>query len=92
MEITQQGEATLSEEAVLARIEAAVCEIAESKGAAQPKVTASSRMLGGELPIDSLDLASIVLRLDTETGQRPFEEGFIEFHTAGELAKLYSQP
>jgi acyl carrier protein len=91
MEIIQQGETALSEEAVLARIEAAVGEIAESKGAVQPKVTASSRMLGGELPIDSLDLATIVLQLDTETGQRPFEDGFIEFHTAGELAKLYSR-
>jgi acyl carrier protein len=91
MEIRPQGEVKVSEETVLARIEAAVGEIAVSKGAAQPQVTAASRMLGGELPIDSLDLATIVLRLDAETGQRPFEDGFIEFHTAGELAKRYSQ-
>lgn len=82
----------MSEEAVLARIEAAVGEIAESKGASQPKVSAASRMLGGELPIDSLDLATIVLQLDAETGRQPFKDGFIEFRTAGELAKLYSQP
>jgi acyl carrier protein len=81
----------LSEEAVLARIEAAVGEIAGAKGTAQPKVSAASRMLGGELPIDSLDLATIVLQLDAETGHQPFKDGFIEFRTAGELAKLYSQ-
>jgi len=82
----------VSEEFVLTRIDAAVGEIAEAKGAAKPRVSAASRMLGGELPIDSLDLATIVLQLDAETGQQPFKDGFIEFRTAGELAKLYSQP
>jgi len=42
------------------------------------------------LPIDSLDLAQIVLDLQSLTGRDPFEAGFIEFRTAGELASLFS--
>ena len=41
-----------------------------------------------ELPIDSLDLATVVIELEVEMGIDPFKDGFISFPTARELAKL----
>jgi hypothetical protein len=46
-------------------------------------------LLGGNLRIDSLDLAMLVRELEELNGHDPFAGGFIEFRTAGELAKLY---
>jgi acyl carrier protein len=48
-------------------------------------------LLGGGLPIDSLDLAGLVVELELATGLDPFKDGFVEFRTAGELADLYSR-
>jgi acyl carrier protein len=42
------------------------------------------------LGIDSLDLATIVVQLTEATGEDPFQGGFIEFRTVGELTRLYS--
>lgn len=47
-------------------------------------------ILGGDLPVDSLDLAALVVELQGVTGHDPFAEGFINFRTVGELADLYS--
>ena len=66
-------------------------DLAESKGASAPKVTEFSLLLGGDLPIDSLDLATIVVQLEEVTGYDPFSHGFIEFRTAGDLARLYAK-
>ncbi len=76
---------------VFAQLEAIIHDIASSKGASVPKLTESTLMLGDALPIDSLDLASIVVRLEEVTGYDPFSEGFIEFRTASELARLYAK-
>ena len=46
-------------------------------------------LTGGELPIDSLDLATIVIEMQERTGRDPFESGFSEFRTVGELATLF---
>ena len=43
-----------------------------------------------ETPLDSLALAEVVVRLETKTGKDPFNEGFVNFQTVGELAKLYA--
>lgn len=50
-------------EEILNEIEKSVKEIAQSKGMPIPAVTAKTELLGGDLPIDSLDLAGIVLQL-----------------------------
>lgn len=42
-----------------------------------------------ETPLDSLDLAIIVVKLEEKTGKDPFKAGFIPFATIEELAKLY---
>jgi len=76
---------------VLQHIEEIVGDIAEAKGLARPTVGESMQVLGGDLPIDSIDLASVVLELETRTGYDPFKAGFINFRQVGELARLYSR-
>jgi acyl carrier protein len=78
-------------EKILSEIEKIVKEIAQSKGMPINAVTAKTELLGGDLPIDSLDLAGIVLQLEDATGYDPFKEGFIDFRTVGELARLYKR-
>jgi acyl carrier protein len=46
--------------------------------------------VGGSLGIDSLDLAGLVVDLQTSTGLDPFAAGFVNFRTAGELADLFA--
>jgi acyl carrier protein len=75
---------------VMKHLEQAVSDTLAMKGCPPTALTASTRVLGGDLAIDSLDLAAIVVTLAETTGKDPFSEGFIEFRTIGELAKLYS--
>lgn len=63
----------------------------DSAETSPPHVEAGSRLLGGELPIDSLDLATIVIELQQLTGKDPFANGFINFQTVSELAELYAE-
>jgi acyl carrier protein len=77
--------------AVFQRLEDIIRDIATAKGAAVPKLTESTLLLGDQLPIDSLDLASVVVQMEEATGYDPFSEGFIEFRTAGDLARLYAK-
>lgn len=42
-----------------------------------------------DLPIDSLDLATLLVNLEVETGIDPFKAGFKTFYTVGELTALY---
>lgn len=75
---------------VIASIVVVLKRVVEDKGEPLPEITADTPFLGGQLPIDSLDLATIVVELDIATGLDPFALGFIEFRTVGELADLYS--
>jgi len=54
----------------------------------ESEIKPDSRVLG-ELPLDSLALAVIVVELEERTGKDPFKGGFIRFNTVGELAALY---
>lgn len=63
----------------------------EKKGLEAPPITEDSVFLGGGLPIDSLDLATLIVSLEDKTGKDPFREGFREFRTVGQLAALYTQ-
>ena len=67
-----------------------ITEIATSKGAKLPAVNADTVLLGGTLPIDSLDLATIVVQLEATANADPFRDGFVEFRTIGELATLFA--
>ena len=61
------------------------------KGQTPVPVDENTRFLGGTLPLDSLDLAVLVTELQTLTRNDPFQAGFKEFQTVGELAELYAQ-
>lgn len=47
-------------------------------------------LLEDVIGFDSLELAGLVAHLETLTDKDPFEEGFLEFFTIGELARLFS--
>ena len=72
-------------------IKATVTQLLEDKGADVPEITPDTELLSGEIEIDSLDLATMVSDLEGKMGHDPFAHGFIEFRTAGELAKLYAK-
>lgn len=74
---------------MLALIAEELARIAADKGETLPPLGPDTRFLGGELPIDSLDLATLLVVLEQRTGQDPFREGFLQFTTLGELAALY---
>ena len=64
-------------------------QILTDKGAATGDIKADTPLLNGPLDIDSLDLATLVVILEEKTGLTPFADGFVLFHTAGELAALF---
>ena len=59
------------------------------RGIAMPALCSDMVLSGGELAIDSLDLATLVVELEERTGKDPFQNGFRAFTTVGELATLY---
>lgn len=64
-------------------------QILSDKGAETGEIAADTVLLSGPLDIDSLDLATLVVVLEEKTGKTPFANGFVLFHTAGELAALF---
>lgn len=65
-------------------------EMLRQKGLEAIGVSGNSRFLSDEIPIDSLDLAVLVTDLQRITGKDPFQAGFRNFRTVGELANLYA--
>jgi acyl carrier protein len=59
------------------------------KGESVGELDSSSVLLNGNLHLDSLDLAAIVVELEHATGRSPFSNGFVEFQTVQELAELF---
>ena len=81
----------MSYEEAKACIVAGITDALAAKGQPAPaSLSDDTELLGGGLTIDSLDLAVVVLQLSEATGKDPFAEGFIAFHTIGDLAKLYA--
>jgi acyl carrier protein len=76
---------------ILSHIQRILGNLALAKGVPIGAIEESTTLLGRKLPIDSLDLATLVVELQEITGYDPFEEGFVEFRTAGELARLYAR-
>ncbi|MFD1627102.1 phosphopantetheine-binding protein [Azospirillum griseum] len=66
-----------------------LARIVADKGERLPSLSLDTVFLGGELPIDSLDLATLLVVLEQRTGQDPFRDGLRQFTTVGELAALY---
>jgi acyl carrier protein len=80
---------TMNSDEVRCHIEKIVNRLLAQKGLAALKLDDSSRFLGGEIPIDSLDLAVVITELERVTKKDPFKDGFRNFRTVGELAQLY---
>jgi acyl carrier protein len=80
----------VSKAEVLSAIETSLNQILDGKQVPHVALTEDTALLDGANPIDSLDLAQIVLELQSMTGRDPFEAGFIEFRTVGELASLFA--
>ena len=76
-------------ESLTALIVEELARIVADKGEALPPVTPATVFLGGDLPIDSLDLATLLVVLEQRTGRDPFRAGLRQFTTVGELAALY---
>lgn len=76
---------------VMGQIEKIIGGLVAAKGLKAPRIEPATELIGGGIAIDSLDLASLVRELEDVTGHDPFKDGFIEFRTAGELAKLYER-
>ena len=55
------------------------------------KIDENTKLLEEIIDFDSLELAGLVAHLEDLTNFDPFEEGFIEFFTVGELAKLFEK-
>ncbi len=81
----------MNEADMIKQITEVLGRIAANKGATLPSVDAGTELLGGGLPIDSLDLALLVVELEEFTGFDPFATGFVNFRTVGELAQLYQR-
>jgi hypothetical protein len=74
----------------LARIGQFINDVRASKGLAAMNITGDVALLGGDVGIDSLDLAAMVVDLQGENLHDPFREGFVNFNSADELAALFS--
>lgn len=59
-----------------------------AKGTECPPVSADSRFLQ-DLPMDSLDLATLLVTLELTLAKDPFRDGFKTFHSVEELSALY---
>ncbi|HKW74840.1 MAG TPA: hypothetical protein VJN64_04885 [Terriglobales bacterium] len=75
---------------ILDAIRSFVNETRQNKGLPAITVQESTALLGGDAGLDSLDLAALVVELQSATERDPFEQGFINFTTAGELAELFA--
>ncbi len=70
-------------------IQQELTQVLVEKGVVAPVIGHDTLLLNGPLDIDSLDLATLVVTLEESTGKTPFAQGFVLFHTAGELATLF---
>lgn len=79
----------MDEQTVFSHISRIVTRMLEEKGRGGVVLQQDSELLGGAVGIDSLDLAMLVREMEEICEFDPFANGFIEFRTAGELARLY---
>ena len=80
----------MRKEQIVETVQEIINRILRDKGNDPLEIGADTVIIGGNIPIDSLDLATIVVELEAKTGKDPFEAGFLDFSTVGELADLYA--
>jgi len=71
------------------RVIACMEEVLRNKGVDPPTLAASTK-LNRQLGLDSLDYAELVIRLELEFGNDPFQDGHLpELRSVSDLAALY---
>lgn len=80
----------MNAELVRKHIKEVIDDTLKAKGLEACELTDETLVFGGDLEIDSLDLAGIVVNLSERCKKDPFALGFVEFHTVGDLVKLYA--
>lgn len=65
-----------------------ILEVIQENGLEQ-RVLEPSSILLQDTGLDSLALAEVLVKLELNTGKDPFKEGFVNFRTPEELARLY---
>ncbi len=71
-------------------MELSLNRILSQKGLDKVHLQDDMRLLGGEIQIDSLDLAVLIMAMEQATKKDPFKGGFRSFQTVGELASMYA--
>jgi hypothetical protein len=66
-------------------------KIRSDKGLPEVDFHLNEIILGENIGIDSLDLASLIITLEHITGLQPFQKGFVMFETIDELITLFSE-
>jgi acyl carrier protein len=74
---------------LLRSIERFINEVRASKQLPPIAVSPGTSLVDGSAGIDSLDLAALVVELQTITDKDPFADGFRNFEHAGTLAELF---
>ena len=69
-------------------VKSAVTKTLEDAGRTVPEITDEST-LGESLKLDSLDLAVVVVALESQLGMDPFRSGARPIQTFGDLVSLY---
>ena len=75
---------------VMEVLQARLDDILQAKGLQPVMMSPEIDLLGGAIPIDSLDLAQLVLELQSHTGKDPFANGFVAFETIAQLTQLFA--
>lgn len=73
---------------VLSQVIETINEVLVESGYSETELNENTKILQ-ETDLDSMGLAIVVVKMEEKIGKDPFAQGFIEFHTVGELAKLY---
>ena len=76
---------------VRGHIELNLNRILSQKGLDKVHLQDDMRLLGGDIQIDSLDLAVLITEMEEATKKDPFKAGFRNFRTVGELASMYAE-
>lgn len=80
----------MTQNQVMVVLQARLGDILLAKGLQPVAMSPETDLLGGNIPIDSLDLAQLVLELQSHTKKDPFANGFVGFETVGQLTQLFA--
>jgi acyl carrier protein len=76
---------------VRGHMESSLNRILSQKGLDRVQLQDDMRLLGGDIQIDSLDLAVLITEMQEATEKDPFKAGFRNFRTVGELTSMYAE-